>query len=193
MWFVAFRVELMSRVKSVDGQYAFINDSNLCKCAEECWEEMKETKVMPTLSEEELSDFEVCASFTIHSKLTKEDLAKGVSYAKFLMNCGSYEEALHLIVFTMAQLPRTSCEDLFKDRYLSLCWGRLTCELLLGEVEAAQETIAAIEQTIVKAESVVPAGQVLESQCWLCHYALYLFASHPNETESWAVTFFRRE
>ena len=54
-----FRVELTNRVKSVDAQFAFINDSNLFKCAEECWEEMKETKVMPTLSEEELADFEV--------------------------------------------------------------------------------------------------------------------------------------
>ena len=49
----------MDRIKSVDAQFAFINDSNLFKCAEECWEEMEETKVMPTLSEEELADFEV--------------------------------------------------------------------------------------------------------------------------------------
>ena len=118
---------------------------------------------------------------------------KGVSYAKFLMNCGSYEDALHLIVFTMAQLPKTPCEDLFEDRFLSLCWGRLTCELLLEEAESAQKTIETIEQTITKAESVVPAGQVLESQCWLCHYALYLFASHPNEKENWIVNFFRRK
>ena len=187
-----FRVEMMERVKPIDEQYEFINNSNLCKCAEACWEEMQESKVMPTLSEEELDEFEVYASTLIYGKLTKEDLVEGISYAKFLMNCGSYAEALHLIVFTLAQLPRTPCEDLFKDRTLGLYWGRLTCELLLDEVESAQETIAAIEQTIVKAES-VPAGQVLKSQCWLCHYALYLFASHPNETESWAVNFFRRE
>lgn len=49
----------MDRVKSIDDQYTFIKDSNLFNCAEECWEEMKETKVMPTLSEEELADFEV--------------------------------------------------------------------------------------------------------------------------------------
>lgn len=183
---------MMERVKPIDEQYEFINNSNLCKCAEACWEEMQESKVMPTLSEEELDEFEVYASTLIYGKLTKEDLVEGVSYAKFLMNCGSYAEALHLIVFTLAQLPRTPCEDLFKDRTLGLYWGRLTCELLLDEVESAQETIAAIKQTIVKAES-VPAGQVLKSQCWLCHYALYLFASHPNETESWAVNFFRRE
>ena len=63
----------------------------------------------------------------------------------------------------------------------------------LEEAESAQETIETIEQTITKAESVVPAGQVLESQCWLCHYALYLFASHPNEKENWIVNFFRRK
>lgn len=56
---LGIRVELTDRVKSVNDQYTFINNSNLFSCAEECWEEMKETKVMPTLSEEELADFEV--------------------------------------------------------------------------------------------------------------------------------------
>ena len=57
-----FRVEMLERVKPIDEQYEFISNSNLSKCAEACWEEMQESKVMPTLSEEELDEFEVYAS-----------------------------------------------------------------------------------------------------------------------------------
>ena len=72
------------------------------------------------------------------------------------MNCGQYSMVIDLITFYLfppflllthsAQMPSPApCKDLFASRYLSLLWGNLTCQLLMGDLEEAHAGIKAIE------------------------------------------------
>lgn len=90
------------------------------------------------------------------TQITKADLEECLPIAKFLMNCGEYSMVIDLITFYLsppssllthsAQLPSPApCQDLFASRYLSLLWGSLTCQLLMGELEEAYAGIKTIE------------------------------------------------
>ena len=52
---------------------------------------------------------------------------------------------LDIILHNRAQTQHVACNDLFKDRYLNLLWGRLACELLIGNLEDAQMDIHQID------------------------------------------------
>lgn len=100
----------------------------------------------------------------------------------------------HNILLTRsAQLPKSSCKDLFKDRYVSCLWGRLACELLIGDLEEAHGDIKLIEQVIQQNESSLPASQILQCRCWLLHCGLYLLARHEEGVDLFIRTFIRRE
>ena len=89
--------------------------------------------------------------------MTRADLDESYSTAKFLMNCGEYDNAVNIITFylyggfpsysssTRTQIHKSQTSDLFKDRYLNLLWGRLACELLLGDWEGVQGDMRQIE------------------------------------------------
>ena len=91
------------------------------------------------------------------------------------------------------QLPRSTCTDLYQDRLMNCYWGRLTCEILIDESTKAQGDIKQMEQDLNQVESSVPAGQILQSRCWLLHYSLYLFSRHPEDLELFSRIFLRRE
>lgn len=52
---------------------------------------------------------------------------------------------LNIFIHNRAQTQHVACNDLFKDRYLNLLWGRLACELLIGNLEDAQMDIHQID------------------------------------------------
>ncbi|KAK8794013.1 hypothetical protein WA171_003140, partial [Blastocystis sp. BT1] len=175
--------EMENRNGAVMKQYESIKKSKLSECAESCYSELNETKVIPVLSDAELEEYGI----------QREELDKCMDYGKFLMNCGLYQDALIMITFYMAQLPRTTCKDLFQDRLMNCYWGRLTCEILIDEPEGAQNDLRQMEQYLNQVESSVPAAQILQSRCWLLHYSLYLFSRYPEDIDQFVRLSLRRE
>ena len=101
--------------------------------------------------------------------------------------------ASNILLIPSAQLPKSPCKDLFKDLHVSCLWGRLACELLIGELEEAHGDIKQIEQIIQQNESSLPASQILQCRCWLLHCGLYLLARHEEGVDLFTRTFIRRE
>lgn len=147
----------------------------------------------------------------LSSQITRADVDECTKIAKFLMNCGEYNMALDIITFYLysfsllsnrPQIPKTHPTDLFQDRYLNLLWGRLACELLLGNTEDAQQDIRSIE-TYLKSNEVplsiclhsmsVPASQLVQERTWLIHYGLFLFAQHPEGVDLFYRNFMNKE
>ena len=192
-----------NRNEVVMKQYDAIKNLMLYECAETCYNEFAETKVMPLLSDAELKEYGVREMISTEFQIQREELDKCMEYGKFLMNCGLYQDALILITFYMlfywywiiarAQLPRTPCRDLFQDRLMNCYWGRLTCEILIDEPEGAQNDLRQMEQYLNQVESSVPAAQILQSRSWLLHYSLYLFSRHPEDIDQFVRLCLRRE
>ncbi|OAO16760.1 eukaryotic initiation factor [Blastocystis sp. ATCC 50177/Nand II] len=186
--------ELKSKAQISKDRYDEIMESPLIQCVQSCVEEKESEGVMPVLSDEDLQSFEI----------TKADLEECCPIAKFLMNCGQYSMVIDLITFYLfppfpllthsAQMPSPApCKDLFASRYLSLLWGNLTCQLLMGDLEEAHAGIKAIEAFLAANESTVPALQVAQERCWLLHYGLFVLAQHEEGAELFLRTFNRKE
>ena len=127
------------------------------------------------------------------------------------MNCGEYNMALDIITFYLylhfmllnrPQISKTHSTDLFQDRYLNLLWGRLACELLIGNIEDAQQDIRSIENYLKSNEvclvsplhsTSVPASQLVQERTWLLHYGLFLFAQHPEGVDLFYRNFMNKE
>ena len=149
-------VELKGKAQISKDRYDEIMESPLIQCVQSCVEERESEGVMPVLSDEDLQSFEVCTVVYTDAQITKADLEECCPIAKFLMNCGQYSMVIDLITFYLfpfpllltrsAQTPSPApCQDLFASRHLSLLWGCLTCQLLMGELEDAHASIKAIE------------------------------------------------
>lgn len=82
-------------------QYEFIKKSKLSECAESCYSELNETKVIPVLSDAELEEYGVREMTLFQFQIQREELDKCMDYGKFLMNCGLYQDALIMITFYM--------------------------------------------------------------------------------------------
>lgn len=172
--------DMKSRKGSAMKQYDFIKNLKLFTLADDYVREMEETN---DLMDERLE----------RDGIPREELDMCMDYAKFLMNCGLYQDALTMITLYMYHLPRSTCTDLYQDRLMNCYWGRLTCEILIDESTKAQGDIKQMEQYLNQVESSVPAGQILQSRCWLLHYSLYLFSRHPEDLELFSRIFLRRE
>ena len=88
-------------------------------------------------------------------------------YAKFVYNCGQYQQASSLLVSVRALTTDP-------DKAFSAMWGKLASEVLVQNWEQAVEDIQALRDAI-EARTTTPAIMQLQQRCWLMHWALFIF------------------
>lgn len=93
-------------------------------------------------------------------------------YAKFVYDCGQYQQASSLLV---------SARALSTDPYkaFSAMWGKLASEILMQNWNQAVEDIQALRDAI-EARPATPPLVLLQQRCWLMHWALFIFGNHTN-------------
>ncbi len=89
---------MKSRKGSVMKQYDFIKNLKLFTLAEDYVREMEETN---DLMDERLERDGVSEAISFHFQIPREELDMCMDYAKFLMNCGLYQDALTMITLYM--------------------------------------------------------------------------------------------
>lgn len=121
-------------------------------------------------------------------------------YAKFTYDCGDYRSAADLLVHfrqlrflhglmathitTLAvaltwRHPHASSPSINSDKHFSALWGKLACEILRTNWEAALEDLNSLRDSIDSRTGTPPAMQ-LQQRCWLMHWALFMLGNHPN-------------
>ena len=103
-------------------------------------------------------------------------------YAKFVYNCGQYQQASSLLVSVRALTTDP-------DKAFSAMWGKLASEVLVQNWEQAVEDIQALRDAI-EARTTTPAIMQLQQRCWLMHWALFIFGNHTNGRQIVADIFF---
>jgi len=93
-------------------------------------------------------------------------------YAKFVYDCGDYANASNLLT-NFRQLTTNP------DEAFSAMWGKLACEILMGNWDQALEDINALKEAI-EARGNTPAVMLLQQRAWLMHWSLFLLGNHPN-------------
>lgn len=94
---------------------------------------------------------------------------------KFQFECGNYEAAGdHLRVFR-ALAPEG-------ERTLSALWGSLASHILMAEWPGALNDLNALKDAIDAVKTATPLNplQQLQARCWLIHWALFVYFSHPD-------------
>lgn len=90
---------MKSRNEAVMKEYDFIKNLKLFTLAEDYVNEMEETKDF--LMDERLEKDGVSEAISFHFQIPCEELDMCMDYAKFLMNCGLYQDALTMITLYM--------------------------------------------------------------------------------------------
>ena len=103
---------------------------------------------------------------SIHHGITAEHVDALRRYAKFVYDCGDYKRASGLL-----GTYRTLCTD--NEKSFSALWGKLACEILTTNWDAAHDDLAALRDAIDSRASTPPAMQ-LQQRCWLMHWSLFL-------------------
>jgi len=93
-------------------------------------------------------------------------------YAKFVYDCGQYQQASSLLVSARA----LSTDP---DKAFSAMWGKLASEILMQNWNQAVEDIQALRDAI-EARPATPPLVLLQQRCWLMHWALFIFGNHTN-------------
>jgi len=93
-------------------------------------------------------------------------------YAKFVYDCGQYQQASSLLVSARA----LSTDP---DKAFSAMWCKLASEILMQNWNQAVEDIQALRDAI-EARPATPPLVLLQQRCWLMHWALFIFGNHTN-------------
>lgn len=89
------------------------------------------------------------------------------AFARFTFDSGNYGQA-----WTMLQAVVRLQQAEESERLLGPAWGKLACEILLGEWAAAGESVARLRDLIERTKD---AALQLVQRAWLAHWALFVF------------------
>jgi len=103
-------------------------------------------------------------------------------YAKFVYDCGQYQQASSLLVSFRALTTNP-------DKAFSAMWGKLASEILVQNWSQAVEDIQALRDAI-ESRPTTPPLVLLQQRCWLMHWALFIFGNHTNGRQVVADIFF---
>jgi len=105
--------------------------------------------------------------------ITTEDLATLYKFAKFQYECGNYSGASQYLYFY-----RVLVHDDDKNAS-SAIWGKLACEILTQNWDAALEDINRLKQ-IIDGDHYSHPLQLLQQRTWLIHWSLFVFFNHAE-------------
>uniref|UniRef100_A0A7M5UZS4 Eukaryotic translation initiation factor 3 subunit E n=2 Tax=Clytia hemisphaerica TaxID=252671 RepID=A0A7M5UZS4_9CNID len=110
---------------------------------------------------------------TEHFDLTTEHLDTLYQYAKFQYECGNYQGASQYLYFY-----RVLVHDDDKNA-ASAVWGKLACEILTQNWDAALEDINRLKESIDNDHFSHPL-HLLQQRTWLIHWSLFVFFNHAK-------------
>jgi len=107
-----------------------------------------------------------------HYQVKTEDIEIVYTNAKFLYECGKYDEA-----FPLLEQYRSFNSNPEKD--LMALWGKLACEILMSRWDLAELDIALIRDII---ENGFPndSTKQLQYRLWLIHWSLFVYFNLQN-------------
>ncbi|XP_057313238.1 eukaryotic translation initiation factor 3 subunit E-like [Hydractinia symbiolongicarpus] len=105
--------------------------------------------------------------------ITSENLATLYQYAKFQYECGNYSGASQYLYFY-----RVLVHDDDKNA-ASAIWGKLACEILTQNWDAALEDINRLKE-IIDGDLYSHPLQLLQQRTWLIHWSLFVFFNHAK-------------
>ncbi|KAI9145382.1 eIF3 subunit 6 N terminal domain-containing protein [Paraphysoderma sedebokerense] len=114
-----------------------------------------------------------------------ETVAKLYDHAKFLCDCGSYDDATISLQFfrSLSADPELSNSAL---------WGKLICDILLGNWDTALKDIVELRD-IVDARNFQSHSAVLQQRTWLLHWSLFVFFNHPKGKDALVDMYFQNQ
>ncbi|XP_012563116.1 eukaryotic translation initiation factor 3 subunit E [Hydra vulgaris] len=105
--------------------------------------------------------------------ITTDNLATLYQYAKFQYECGNYAGASQYLYFY-----RVLVHDDDKNA-TSAVWGKLACEILTQNWDAALEDINRLKE-IIDGDHYSAPLQLLQQRTWLIHWSLFVFFNHAK-------------
>jgi len=199
--------EIFDENELLQGKLELLQNTNMVDFAKDCYQRLHQTDDVPrelmqkrqevvlNLKELEASTENITAAFMdpdfqneassardgavlfkyLHDNfdITSDDLATLYRFAKFQYECGNYAGASQYLYFY-----RVLVSDDEKNS-TSATWGKLACEILTQNWDAALEDINRLKE-IIDTDHYSPPLQVLQQRAWLIHWSLFVFFNHPK-------------
>jgi len=110
---------------------------------------------------------------TTHHNITEPDLDNLLKYAKFIYECGKYQEAaIYLGAFRLlSKNPVTN---------ISALWGKCACDIICSSWGEALEDIQLLKEFIDNPKGGLNAQQQLHQRSWLLNWGLFVYFKQPN-------------
>ncbi|XP_013110620.1 eukaryotic translation initiation factor 3 subunit E [Stomoxys calcitrans] len=101
-----------------------------------------------------------------------EHLESAYKLAKYLYECGNYQESTSYLYFCLIVM---SPDD---KNYLNVLWGKLAAEILTLNWNTALEDLTRLRDYIDNAN--FSTIQALQQRTWLIHWSVLVFFNHPK-------------
>ncbi|XP_061397735.1 eukaryotic translation initiation factor 3 subunit E [Musca vetustissima] len=101
-----------------------------------------------------------------------EHLESAYKLAKYLYECGNYQESTSYLYFCLIVM---SPDD---KNYLNVLWGKLAAEILTLNWNTALEDLTRLRDYIDNAN--FTTVQALQQRTWLIHWSVLVFFNHPK-------------
>ncbi|XP_005180844.1 eukaryotic translation initiation factor 3 subunit E [Musca domestica] len=101
-----------------------------------------------------------------------EHLESAYKLAKYLYECGNYQESTSYLYFCLIVM---SPDD---KNYLNVLWGKLAAEILTLNWNTALEDLTRLRDYIDNAN--FSTVQALQQRTWLIHWSVLVFFNHPK-------------
>lgn len=101
-----------------------------------------------------------------------EHLESAYKLAKYLYECGNYQESTSYLYFCLIVMSPND------KNYLNVLWGKLAAEILTLNWNTALEDLTRLREYIDNAN--FSTIQALQQRTWLIHWSVLVFFNHPK-------------
>lgn len=101
-----------------------------------------------------------------------EHLESAYKLAKYLYECGNYQESTSYLYFCLIVMSPND------KNYLNVLWGKLAAEILTLNWNTALEDLTRLRDYIDNAN--LSTIQALQQRTWLIHWSVLVFFNHPK-------------
>lgn len=113
-----------------------------------------------------------------------EHLDSAYKLAKYLYECGNYQESTSYLYFCLIVMSPND------KNYLNVLWGKLAAEILTLNWNTALEDLTRLRDYIDNAN--FSTVQALQQRTWLIHWSVLVFFNHPKGRDLIIETFLNK-
>lgn len=112
-------------------------------------------------------------------QITAAMLDEYYDFAKFLYECGDYQNAHDMLDhYLVLNAATQSAPSSMSSRYFMALWGKLASEILLKNWDEALADLLQLKQLVDERNS--PPLEQLQQRSWLLHWSLFVFFNHDK-------------